>query len=100
MTNIPGLLEPSDLNYNTIKLRSLVFRNTPSGYTTFALQNGGWCASSATAQETFTKYGRSTACKSDGKGGPWGNQVYMMCKFIIVTTLTPTVSKHQLTVSH
>ena len=42
----------------------------------FAVQNGGWCASSATAVMTYAKYGKSTACKSDGEGGPWANQVY------------------------
>ena len=46
------------------------------GFHIFAVQNGGWCASSATAGKTFNKYGKSTACKSDGKGGPWANQVY------------------------
>ena len=46
------------------------------GFHIFAVQNGGWCASSATAGNTFNKYGKSTACKSDGKGGPWANQVY------------------------
>ena len=44
----------------------------------FAIQNGGWCAASATAHETFNKYGKSTACRSDGKGGPWANQVYVI----------------------
>ena len=42
----------------------------------FAVQNGGWCASSAIAIGTFTRYGKSSACKSDGEGGPWANQVY------------------------
>ena len=44
----------------------------------FAIQNGGWCAASATAHKTFNKYGKSTACRSDGKGGPWANQVYVI----------------------
>ena len=44
----------------------------------FAVQNGGWCAASATAAKTFDKYGKSTACKDDGEGGPWGNQVYVI----------------------
>jgi len=48
------------------------------GYSMFAVQNGGWCASSATAPQTFDKYGNSTACLSDGKGGPWANQVYVI----------------------
>ena len=42
----------------------------------FALQNGGFCASSATAQNTYDKYGPSSDCKDDGKGGPLANQVY------------------------
>ena len=46
------------------------------GYKVFAVQHGGWCASSATAQYTYDKYGVSTACESDGEGGPWANQVY------------------------
>ena len=42
----------------------------------FAVQNGGWCASSALAAKTFNKYGKSSVCPSDGGGGPWANQVY------------------------
>ena len=44
----------------------------------FAVQNGGRCAASATAPQTFDKYGISTACKADGEGGPWANQVYLI----------------------
>ena len=48
------------------------------GYNIFAVQNGGWCAASATAPQTFDKYGKSTACKGDGEGGGWANQVYVI----------------------
>ena len=51
-----------------------------AGYSMFAVQNGGHCqtdAMSSTAQ-TFDKYGKSTVCKDDGEGGPWGNQVYVI----------------------
>ena len=48
------------------------------GYIMFAVQAGGWCAASATAPQTFDKYGKSGACKADGEGGPWGNQVYVI----------------------
>ena len=48
------------------------------GYKMFAVQDGGWCAASATADKTFDKYGTSTACGSDGEGGPWANQVYVI----------------------
>ena len=44
----------------------------------FAVQDGGWCAASATATKTFDKYGKSTACKDGGEGGPWANQVYVI----------------------
>ena len=46
------------------------------GYDVFALQNGGHCASSATAKSTYRKYGMSLACMRNGKGGIWANQVY------------------------
>ncbi|XP_006821926.1 uncharacterized protein LOC102805987 [Saccoglossus kowalevskii] len=32
------------------------------GYSMFAVQNGGWCASSADAANTYNKYGTSSAC--------------------------------------
>ena len=46
------------------------------GYKMFAVQDGGWCASSANAQTTYDMYGESNACKSDGEGGLWANQIY------------------------
>ena len=48
------------------------------GYSTFAVQDGGWCASSATATQTFNMYGKSDACMADGEGGPSANQVYQL----------------------
>ena len=47
------------------------------GFKVFAIQNGGWCASSATAEQTFNKYGKSNDCKDDGEGGPMANSVYV-----------------------
>ena len=48
------------------------------GYNMFAVQDGGWCAASSTVPQRFDKYGKSTACKGDGKGGPWANNVYVV----------------------
>ena len=48
------------------------------GFHMFAVQAGGWCASSASAAQTFDKYGKSSACGVDGKGGGWSNQVYII----------------------
>ena len=48
------------------------------GYTMFAVQNGGHCRTSATATQTFDKYGESDACKADGEGGLWANHVYSL----------------------
>ena len=47
------------------------------GYGMFAIQEGGWCASSATAGKTFNKYGKSGACRQ-GEGGGWVNDVYVL----------------------
>ena len=44
----------------------------------FAVQNGGHCQASATAPQTFDKHGKSTACRSDGEGAAWANQVYVI----------------------
>ena len=46
------------------------------GHRIFAVQNGGWCASAANAENTYKKYGASSACLNNGKGGPAANQVY------------------------
>ena len=51
-----------------------------AGYSMFAVQNGGQCFASDTAAKTFDKYGKSTACKSDGEGGRYSNQVYVLSK--------------------
>ncbi|XP_039253603.2 uncharacterized protein LOC120330759 [Styela clava] len=55
------------------------------GFEVFGVQDGGWCASSKTAEQTYQKYGPSNACKPDEEGGPWANEVY---KMIAVTTTT------------
>ena len=47
-----------------------------AGYRMFGVQDGGWCASSASAPQTFDKYGQSNDCGADGEGGPWANHVY------------------------
>ena len=49
------------------------------GYRMFAIQDGGWCSSSATAGKTFNKYGKGDACRQ-GEGGawPWANDVYIL----------------------
>ena len=47
------------------------------GFPAFAIQDGGWCAASANALETFNKYGKSSDCKIDGRGGHWANNVYV-----------------------
>jgi hypothetical protein len=47
------------------------------GHKVFALQNGGWCASSPSDDPAeYAKYGISQGCGSNGKGGSWANSVY------------------------
>ena len=43
----------------------------------FAVQHGGWCASTKRAHLTYGRYGRSNRCRN-GKGGPWANDVYVL----------------------
>ena len=47
-----------------------------AGYSMFGVQAGGWCASNASAPQTFDKYGQSNDCGADGEGGSWANHVY------------------------
>ena len=47
-----------------------------AGYRMFGVQDGGWCASSASAPQTFDKYGQSNDCRADGESGPFANHVY------------------------
>ena len=44
-------------------------------YQVVGIQDGGMCVGSAKLRG-FNKYGISRDCKSDGKGGPWANEVY------------------------
>jgi len=45
-------------------------------YDVFAVQDGGQCFAAKNARIAATKYGKSTLCNSDGKGGPMANDVY------------------------
>lgn len=47
------------------------------GWKVFAIQDGGWCASSPTAHLTYNKYGTADNCVS-GKGGMFANDVYII----------------------
>ena len=49
------------------------------GYEWFAVQHGGWCASSANAARRVRMYGPSRACRN-GKGGSWACNIYMIVK--------------------
>ena len=44
--------------------------------TIFAVQDGGWCATSRNAKDTYQKYGASTNCNAKGTGGSMANHVY------------------------
>ncbi|XP_078699835.1 uncharacterized protein LOC144926706 [Branchiostoma floridae x Branchiostoma belcheri] len=52
------------------------------GFFVFAVQNGGWCAGSATALTTYRKYGPSAGCRPDGEGGRRANDVYLMTEVL------------------
>ena len=50
------------------------------GYVYFAIQDGGHCHSSLTAQDTYGKYGLSSGCQL-GKGGKLASDVYEVIMF-------------------
>ena len=50
------------------------------GYVYFAIQDGGHCHSSLTAQDSYNKYGLSLDCKL-GKGGKMASDVYEVIMF-------------------
>ena len=58
-------------------LQKCAVASNAKGYSMFALQHGGWCASSKRAYATFRRYGKSNKCRN-GKGGPWANDVYVL----------------------
>ena len=52
------------------------------GYVYFAIQDGGPCLSSLTAQDTYSNYDLSADCRGqDGKGGKMVNDVYEVIMF-------------------
>lgn len=42
----------------------------------FAVQNGGQCMGGIGTHLNYNRYGKSTQCQENGRGGPWANQVY------------------------
>jgi len=67
--------------------------------TMYLLQNGGWCAASANAQQTYQRYGRSEACLADGEGGPRANEVYKIVtgEFVKLFEILHVLSKLSVT---
>lgn len=47
------------------------------GWKVFAIQDGGWCASSSIAHLTYNKYSTADNCVG-GKGGMFANDVYII----------------------
>jgi hypothetical protein len=63
------------------------------GYTIFAVQDSGQCFSSADAKTKYKTHGSSTACASDGEGGPMANSVYEISPLKRCLCVSP--GKHQ-----
>ena len=47
-------------------------------FTFFGVQYNTQCFTAADAGETFNKYGPSSACHANGKGGVWAHNVYQI----------------------
>ena len=53
------------------------------GNNVFAVQNGKECWTTATAGETYNKYGVTNGCSASGTGGKMANEVYKIGKMYI-----------------
>eukprot|EP00058_Branchiostoma_floridae_P004418 XP_002589906.1 hypothetical protein BRAFLDRAFT_81966 [Branchiostoma floridae] len=72
----PRLDDGYGARHNAIEKCSQVAHSR--GFTVFAVQYGGQCYGSDDGHNTYSKYGRSSACGVDGKGGTWANEVYQI----------------------
>ena len=85
--DIPRAIDPLEGNINASSILIGHYKTRPTqirrcylaakylNYRVFAVQDGGQCFSSATAEETYAKYGKSTECLG-GEGGPMASYVY------------------------
>ena len=78
--DLEGIINPSNLFDEHYKRRSNVVHKCfkaalSQGYGVFAVQDGGQCFSTSSAEVTYKKYGSSNNCVQ-GKGGPMANDVY------------------------
>ncbi len=91
MESLKGQDHLLDGNYKSRKraIAKCILVGKGRGYAVVGIQDGGMCVGSTTLR-AFNKYGISHDCKSDGKGGPWANEVY------VLTWLKGTVNKEQL----
>jgi len=80
-------LEGVNYKRRTDAIEKCAFVAKQRGYKVFALQDGGMCLSSSTAHKTFQRYGTSSKCKSDGRGGKEANHVYVIGGIKGMTTL-------------
>ncbi|XP_065647209.1 uncharacterized protein LOC101241784 isoform X3 [Hydra vulgaris] len=62
---------------------------TERGFTVFSLQYGGQCF--AGNGVSYKKFGKSTNCNADGRGGTWANEVYVfgVSKIVAAFLLLP-----------
>ena len=77
----PIAVENYDVRTRAIEKCALAARR--KGFTMFAVQYGGQCMTSATAEKTFNRYGESNQCNTNGKGGSWANNVYIIRGLLI-----------------
>ena len=67
-----------DFRVRTRSIEKCALAARKRGFTMFAVQYGGECMTSATAEQTFNRYGESNQCNASGKGGSWANNVYII----------------------
>ncbi|XP_046858972.1 uncharacterized protein LOC124452464 isoform X4 [Xenia sp. Carnegie-2017] len=72
-----------DVNYKLREdpLRKCAIAALDNKMELFAIENGGQCLGDSEISLSYRKYGKTTTCKEDGYGGPWGMQVYGFTNF-------------------
>ena len=62
------------------------------GFHVFAVEDRVECRGGYSAAKTFNKYGKSSNCRADGRGGIWANQVYIIKGKGKLANVQPTLS--------
>ena len=76
LEGILAMLDGNDYMLGKFAIKKCSTIARVQGFPAFALENGGQCLGGKDILQTYNMYGASSACKTDGRGGPWSMEVY------------------------